>query len=300
MRFHPCYFSYSAGSNSRNPYGYRIVDETTNLRLDQLMELFPSVSQFLKQQPLIVSAYPATLGLTGITALVDTYLHPPTFIRALRLAACENASVLLAAQPLVGAELLLQHCKEKMEVPRHILWAVGGYYFPLSLENFIRKILAGKGCDITFLYSYGVAEIGHTCFAGISRLSCGEPLYQKVATEVTARIKEKELVLEAGNNRSVATGDYAQIIQGGWLIKNNITRLAPAIRDELESWTATDWLRRTGNLQTNPEGKITYQLRERKPKKKSKNEIPYYSFWDESDNYPTSKPCWGLTQEGNK
>ncbi|MEI8022434.1 MAG: hypothetical protein WCH39_29765, partial [Schlesneria sp.] len=69
----------------------------------------------------------------------------------------ENLSVLLTAQPLVGADLLLRATQERIELPKKILWGTGGYYLPVSLENYVRHHLGEYGIEVRFVYSYGMA-----------------------------------------------------------------------------------------------------------------------------------------------
>ena len=134
-----CPLSYPAGSTSWEPYRFRVVGVQSADWVGHLLTCFPVVAEFFGSQSLVLSAYPATLGLSGFSPSVDSYLHPPTFFSALQLAAMENRNLLLAAQPLIGADLLYRATREGFPLPKRILWGIGGYYTPVSLEKFIRS-----------------------------------------------------------------------------------------------------------------------------------------------------------------
>ncbi|GAA5510579.1 hypothetical protein [Novipirellula caenicola] len=292
--------SYAAGSSSLEPYGFRILGQSDNQRLAQLLASFPKLATMLHPESLIVSAYPAALGLSGFAPFVDTYLHPPTFIRAMRLAALENRTVVMAAQPLAGVDLLLRTLRNRLEIPERILWAAGGYYFPSSLERFVSEQLRQHGCDIEFLHCYGVAEIGHTCFAAMQRFDSGHPRFHKVATEVAASVvgTDSRLALHHENGRAIVTEDYADQIDGEWLIQSGHGRMCPQVRDELESWTSHDWNRRTGYLSVDATGMI-FQLREWIDSEPDNNERRYFQFWEQYGGSMQCKPKWNRFTAAN-
>ncbi len=300
--------SYAAGSTSLEPYGFRVLGQSDSQRLSQLLESFPQLASWLRPDSLIISAYPAALGLNGFAPLVDTYLHPPTFIRAMRLAALENRTVVMAAQPLAGADLLLRTLRQQKEIPKRLLWAAGGYYFPLSLECFIRDSLAQVGCEIEYLHCYGVAEIGHTCFAAMDRFESAHPRYRKVAAEVTASVlgTSCQLALRHDNGREIVTEDFADEINGDWLIQSGHGRMSPQVRDQLESWSSQDWSRRTGYL-AEAESVIVCQLREwidnndsissemtssKMTNRDTAKEQRYFRFWEQHGGSMQCKPKW--------
>ena len=282
--------SFAAGSNSLDPHGYRVIDESARCRLTQLTKTFPILTSFLNSSSLIISAYPAALGLTGLAPFVDTYLHPETFIRAMRLAVAESRPVVLVAQPLVGADLILQYCRKEFEFPSRLLWASGGYPLPISLEKFVLELTSSRSCDTTVLHSYGVAEIGHSCFAAMDRFDSGIPRFKKVATEVTAHLSPAsgQLSLKL-NNRCVQTGDTAKIIDGDWEIESG--RLDLLIREELESWSALKWERRTGYLIAKNRTSV-FQLREGVSESGASDESHYHKFWHLYGGSLTAKPLW--------
>ncbi len=287
-----CQLSYAAGSTSLDPYGFRTIDVRAPRSFDRLLSEFPMFMDYFSINALIVSAYPAGLGLAGTAPLVDTYLHPPTFFRSLRLAAKEKRPVLFASQPLAGADLLIRHCAQNLEMPRRLLWANGGYYLPVSLEKCIRTLLAEQGCELMCLYSYGVAEIAHTCFAAVNRFDCGLPRYKLVASDVTPSVNAASELSLASSERSVATGDTAAVVEGDWKITGSTTRLQPLVFSELESWSIGDWKRRTGYLVNLAERRL-FQLREDVCAESNEFEIGFHDFWKRNGGSFTYKPNWG-------
>jgi hypothetical protein len=283
--------SFAAGSTSLDPYGYRILDVEDGNRLSELTTAFPSLIEYLNAESLVISAYPAALGIHGFAPFVDTYLHPPTFIRAMRLASLEQRRVVLASQPLTGAELLLRMLDSGFELPAKMLWAVGGYFLPKSLEKFMRERLAIQGCRITVLQCYGIAEIGHTCFAALDRDASGSPKYRLVAGDVGIRtVPETEELILHREGREVNTQDRIFRMEDFWKIENDPKRLSAKVREELESWTENEWQRRTGYLRSE-KGNLSVQLRESAEQLEA-NEVAYFRFWERFGGSPQTKPLW--------
>jgi hypothetical protein len=283
--------SYAAGSTSVDPQGYRLIGQRDGQRLPQLKSVFPSLADLIDPNSLIINAYPAALGLQGFAPLVDTYLHPPTLIRSLRLAARQSRAVVFAAQPLVGADLLLKAIDAGFELPTKMLWATGGYFFPQSLEKFISERLSDFGCETHFLHCYGVAEIGHTCFAATNRFSSGLPMYRKIVPDVEAYAGVNGFMTLSIEGRSIVTSDYIEPREGHWSIWNGASRLCPSVSSLLESWTSDSWSRRTGYLRSTKEG-YAFQLRENVGSKNSDQEYRYHEFWDRFGGSVQSKPIW--------
>ena len=78
--------SYSSGSENRDPYGFRIVKPGGNL-LGLIRAMFPDlVSGFGDRLPMVINAYPASIGTFDFGVLVDSYLSYTTASRALELA----------------------------------------------------------------------------------------------------------------------------------------------------------------------------------------------------------------------
>ena len=290
---HGVIYSYAAGSTSSDPDGYRRVETTSPSRLPQLLATFAPLRSWIHSQSLIISAYPASLGLTGSAPLVDTYLHPPAFLRACHLAQRERRDVVFASQPLFGAQLIGQLCDAAADVPSRMLWAVGGYPLPQSLEAFIRRRLEVRGCELKVLQAYGVAEIGHTCFAAIERSAAGWPLYRQVAQEVSAEIvgRDHRLKLTAASGRSIVTGDRAERIDDHWRLTNGTDRVDPIILRQLDSWTDDHWKRRTGYLHAT-EDHAAFQLRPDHEPSGDQAETPFHEFWSRHGGWWTCKPRW--------
>ncbi len=283
--------SYAAGSTSLDPNGYRLIGENDGQRLTQLLAVFPDLSSIISPNCLIINAYPAALGLQGFAPYVDTYLHAPTLIRALRLAAQQERPVVFAAQPIVGADLLIKAIDAGWELPQSMLWATGGYYFPHSLERYIAKRLRLAGCEVRFLHCYGVAEIAHTCFAATSRFSDGTPRYRKIIDPVEVGKSSAGFMTLALNGRRVVTSDYVKRIKNEWSIDNGPSRLSLRVANELESWNEGEWSRRTGYLKST-QGSIEYQLREHIELVETEAEHRFHRFWEAFGGSLQSKPQW--------
>ncbi|MDA8743733.1 hypothetical protein N9N28_03765 [Rubripirellula amarantea] len=288
----PCQLSYAAGSTSLEPGGYRVIGHGDHGRIGELVQAFPSLGQVLNDRAMIISAYPAALGIQTSVPFVDTYLHAPTLIRSLRLATQQERSVVFAAQPLAGADLLIKMLNTPYGLPKRMLWAAGGYYFPASLETYMTQQLADRGCQLDVLHCYGVAEVGHTCFAATHRDELGEPLYRLVASDVLASVDDQQgsLVLSR-EGRSICTGDYAQAIGDHWLIRSSAYRLASQVRREIESWRAEQWVSRTGYLRYESD-RFTFQLREGHQPNGQKTLLSFHQFWERHGGSLQSKPTW--------
>ena len=283
--------SYPAGASAWDPYRFRVVgSESPNWR-SRLIGCFPAVAEFFGPQSLVISAYPATLGLTGFCPSVETFLHPATFFSALQLAALEDRPVLLAAQPLIGADLLYRAIQEHLPLPRKILWGTGGYETPVSLEHFVRSRLRDCGVEIRCLYSYGMAEVGHSLLCAMERTSSGSPAYRQIADDIQVQTDESsQLVIVDRNGRPFPTGDFAEQHDGSWSIRSSPHRLDPRVKAMLESWGDREWSRRTGYLSAS-DRRVKFQLRER-VRKQEANELCYHLFWHRFGGAITMKPKW--------
>ena len=284
--------SYAAGSTSLDPFGFRMLGQSDQSRFGQLMEVFPELRNWISCESLVVNAYPAALGLAGFAPLVDTYMHPPTFIRSMRLAAIEQRTVLLAAQPLAGTDFLLRMLAAGYEIPHRMLWASGGYYFPSSLQEFIRDQLAAHQCELKVLHCYGAAEVGHTCFAALNRFDSGHPRYRHVATQIDANIAfaSGQLVLST-SDQAIDTGDYAEYRDSQWKIENSPSRLSSAMHSELESWGSSQWENRTGYAGWHQES-TQWQRREWVSPPKEQSELSFFRFWESHGGSFQTKPIW--------
>ncbi len=288
----PCQLSYAGGSTSLDPNGFRVIGRGDHSRILELLTAFPSLGEILNDHCMIISAYPAALGIQASVPFVDTYLHTPTLIRSLRLAAQQGRNVVFAAQPLAGADLLLKMLRSPFDMPRRMLWAAGGYYFPASLLEYMQYQLAARGCELRVLFCYGIAEVGHTCFAATQRDEKGEPLYRLVAGDVVATVESetKRLVLSR-EGRAVCTGDYAHRVGETWRILNSPERVSPQVRSEIESWHGHQWASRTGYLRYQS-GSFTFQLREGHSTKEDRESLSFHRFWERYGGSLQSKPTW--------
>ncbi|MEL7499527.1 MAG: hypothetical protein AAFN77_18125 [Planctomycetota bacterium] len=273
--------------------GFRILEQGSNERIAQLAREFPLVASLIDRKPFVISAYPAALGLSGVSTYVDTYMHATTFVRSCRLASQRGLPVVFVAQPIVGVEFLLQLVREGFEIPRDIFWVSGGYYLPVSLELFAKELMNRADCELEVIHSYGAAEVGHTCFAAISRSASGQPMYKKVSDDVKAKIDEfsSELTLSK-NGISLATRDIATLQDGFWTISNSPSRLAASVKHMLESFRNDEWSRYTGRTNWSVGGQLVLQLR-MGISVASDNERQYFTFWDQFNGGPSFKPKWG-------
>lgn len=290
--------SFSAGTTSTDPYGFRVLATGAQSKVTKLAKLFPELSGYADRSSILINAYGASLGLDGAMNYVDTYLNKNTFCRALTLAAKEKRLAIVTAQPLIGAEFLLNCCDKQVPFPTRILWAVGGYYLPKSLERTMRLACEERGCSLDIIHCYGVAEIGHTCFAATERGSDGLPLYIQADDNVIARIDEAgELVIESRCPRvTIATSDHGARIGDRWKITSGRERLSEDVQDLLESWTSGEWRLRSGRLQFIDSGWV-FQLREGQAANASQTSVRYFEFCEMFGVELTSKPNWGQTSK---
>ncbi|MEM9826640.1 MAG: hypothetical protein AAF958_08625 [Planctomycetota bacterium] len=254
--------SYAAGSQSRDPHGYRVVDGADATRIGEICVLFPRVATYLNDRTMVLLAYPATLGIQSPGVLIDTYLHPPTFIRAIHLASLEERPVILAAQPLMGADLILRALAAGVPFPKRMLWASGGYGLPESLEDFVRRRLQAAGCQLEVLHCYGTAEVGHSLFVAMERLPSGRPRYRKAAQHVRTRMDEDRSRLEViTDSNSHTLDDIVRQDGEDFEIVPQAKRVCEDVDRELESWTDWQWSRWTGRV-ARVDGKWVVQCRE--------------------------------------
>jgi hypothetical protein len=296
-------YSYAAGSSSMDPEGFRVVNNADGSRIGEVCQLFPQLARFFCDRTMIVVAYPATLGLTSPGVLIDTYVHPPTFIRSLHLAAIEERPVVVVAQPLVGADFILRAIRQRIPLPNRMLWASGGYFLPESLERFVRDRLRQEGCELEVLHCYGTAEVGHSLFAAVDRLASGRPHYCKAAAHVATMFNEKNNRLTAITAvASQELEDEVRVEQDGFDIIPHPSRLSPSVFQTLESWKALQWSRWTGFV-ADVSGELTVQCRqwvspdEETPEPKYREpkyrEIEYHEFFARHGGSSLAKPPWG-------
>lgn len=291
-------FSFAAGSNSTDPHGYRVVSESDSSRIDEVCRLFPQLTQYFSAATMVLVAYPAPLGLISPGILVDTYLHPPTFCRAMHLAAIEERPVVVVAQPVVGADMLLRAVNSGNPLPAKILWASGGYYLPESLERFIRNQLKAAGCELAVLHCYGTAEIGHSLFVAIDRLASGRPRFLKAAANVSVEADDRNgrLTLTTSSGTKHVLEDEVRVEDEGFDIIPHSQRLSQSILQTLESWSDPQWRRWTGFAIKTP-NELFVQCRESinvEPDSNSDNlhELEYHHFFAKFGGSNLTKPRW--------
>jgi hypothetical protein len=287
--------SYSASSNQAGPDGFRILAPAVSY-LPALIERWPLLGDALgKQPPLIINTYPASLGQFTFGIFVDTYLSVQTGLRALQLAAREGQTALLMGQPLFLAELLFRGFQQGIPWPESLILACGGYVMPLSLENVLTQRLTAQSVNCLVLHCYGVAEVDAACLVALERNQQGEILYNPRNNEIQAKISQGRLFL--GHHKPGKalqlwdTGDFAVRDDAALKITPCPARLAPSVIANLESWSESDWERRTGYL-SGSQGSIC-QLREGfQPE--SEHESAHFLFAHESGFSWLRKPAWGV------
>jgi hypothetical protein len=259
--------SYSAGSTRRTPDGYRFVRRSGATSAPNMLlavaTRWPEVLERLQgRPPLIVNAYPATLGEFVFGIAIDTYLSPRTASRALWLAQREGLTAVLLAQPLFAAELLFGHRRSNSPWPTEVVLATGGYCMPETLEQALTSELADAGSRLSVIHFYGAAEVDAGCM--LARRVDGRLVYYPRGEDVSVTVDGGHVLLAREQDDGTwsepfRTGDTAvQTPDGGFeLVDPPGTRAALA---RLNRWTRDDWLRRTGWM-TMQDGEVLVQVR---------------------------------------
>ncbi|MEM6979036.1 MAG: hypothetical protein AAF539_05155 [Planctomycetota bacterium] len=278
--------SYSAGSTSRDPHGFRVIEMESGSasgpsKLESLLKIFPSLIEFLRTpaQSLVINAYPASLGSLDGVDLVDTYLHPPTFARAAALAAQQNRPVIVLAQPLTGADMIrFLLSQTDATLPERLLWACGGTPMPQSLERTVRNWLGDRGCELRVLHCYGLAELDHTLFAALERDEVGRPCFQQINGNLKLQIGPQGLVermslnqtipnnpSDSEEHREVECHDQIEQHATGFAIGGDETKFSQCVLDYIDTWSDWDWTELTGHLAFDSVGNCFLQRRYRQP-----------------------------------
>jgi hypothetical protein len=288
--------SFSAGGDIDDIHKWRVVvDKGRSVR--DLVHLFPDLEPrgFLRD-PIVISVYPATLGLFDDALCIDTYQRPANLSRGLNLAKSEDRPVMLLGQPLPMAELLLEHLQANRPMPAHLLMLIGGYECPRGLEACLRARLASAGVEHDVVHGYGTAEVAAGCLMG--RRGPDGLLHYRLATAsvaVQVRAGILWLRLQGTDEPAVDTGDLAEAMtvdgHAGWRIQPSEVRVAQWVRETLDSWTAVDWHRYTGYLAKGPQG-LRIQLR-RGLTSERPEEVTFGRFQDEYEASFLDKPRWG-------
>ncbi|HEY0913948.1 MAG TPA: hypothetical protein VGE22_03665 [Solimonas sp.] len=291
--------SYSAGSTQTGPDGFRKVNRG-GLSLTAIVRAhWPHLlAPFGGRTPLVINAYPATIGFPTDGAMVDCYLSPRTASRALQLAAREDMPVILMCQSLFLAELLFRHVAQGFALPNAVMAIAGGYCTPHSLHASLTQLLAAHGVPFTLLQGYGVAEVEAGMLWGVDYDAQGRVIYRPRGPDIHAQTIDGRLHLALKDasgkllNEPFDTGDDATISGGDILISNARSRLTPAVMQELESWDLNAWRRRTGYLGRH-DGSLLFQLREGEQPADGR-ELGHYLFGDRFGFSWLNKPRWGL------
>ena len=290
--------SYSAGSTRRTPDGYRFVRRSgETLAPNMLLAVatrWPDMLERLHgRPPLIVNAYPATLGEFAFGIAIDTYLSPRTASRALWLAQREGLTAVVLAQPLFAAELLLAHRRSGSPWPTEVMLATGGYTMPATLEQALASELADAGSRLSVIHLYGAAEVDAGCM--LARRVDGHLIYYPRGEDVSVTLDDGHVLLAREHSdgswpEPFDSGDTAvRTPDGGFeLMDPPGTRAALA---RFERWTRDDWQRRTGWL-TMRDGEVAVQLRT-SSSASSSEEIDYYDFARMAGMTWLDKPRWG-------
>lgn len=289
--------SYSAGSTRRTPDGYRVVRRsgqtlTTNM-LAAVATRWPEVLERLQgRPPLVINAYPATLGDFAFGIAIDTYLSPRTASRALWLAQQQGLTAVLLAQPLFAAELLFAHRRSGTPWPAEVILATGGYVMPATLEGALTDELADAGSRLAVIHFYGAAEVDAACM--LSRRTDGRLAYYPRGEDVSVSLDSGDLLLARRQPDGVwsepfRTGDTAvQAADGAFELIDPPGATATLAR--FDRWTRDDWLRRTGWLALRDD-EIVAQVRASLAVT-TPEEIEYYDFARLAGMTWLDKPRW--------
>lgn len=290
--------SYSAGSTQTGPDGFRTVNRAGLPLLGLVQKLFPAVyAPFGTRLPLVLNAYPASVGFPTDGVLVDCYLSFRTASRALQLAAREDMPVLILGQSLFIAELLRRHLAQGFAWPKALIALVGGYYTPLSLERAMQATVQPAGVSLRFVHGYGVAEVEAGMLLASERNAAGQLRYRARGADIHVSTPGGRLHLALqGSDGSLRaapfdTGDTAVVDGEGWIIANGGSRLGTPVLEALEHWTNADWSRRTGYLKRS-DSALWLQLREGVTAT-STHELGFHAYAERFGMAWLEKPRWG-------
>lgn len=284
--------SYSAGSAELDPLKFRYVEDS-NAKIGAAITLFPEIAKFLTKTPVVINCYPATLGYFESVVYIDTYQRPINFSRGLMLAEQLNTACIIMGQPLCVTHLLLEHYKNHPDIalPKQILFALGGYYLPESLEQAMRKLIDKSSPE--FLHAYGMAEVDYACLLGTSRNKSGQILYKVVNENIRVELINGYLHLKLlAENHLFNTGDYASWENNRLIIYPGSKRMSTYVKNLLKRWRNEDWYRRTGYIARH-KGKLRIQLRAG-VEPKYDNEVEFYLFCRNYNMSWAEKPAWSI------
>jgi len=291
MTLHPGdVISYSAGSTRGGPDGFRVVRSDAGPFAGAGPIMKPWLDQCAGRVPMLVQAYPATLGGFAHGVMVDTYLSPRVASRAFQLAARESMPVMLASQPLLAAHMLVMHARQDVPWPRDLLLVTGGYPLPKSLEGMLLAMSEQRGCRMVVIQAYGMAEVDAGCLLAVRRDGSGRPVFRPRGDDVRVALVEGRLQLALPGGTWHDTGDRAESAgTDEFIIHPNPARAHPETLAELESWDDAAWWRRTGYVARRPEWR--YQLRPGSAPE-AERETPFHAYAAGHDMSWLVKPDW--------
>lgn len=290
--------SYSAGSTQTGPDGFRKVNRAGLPLVGMVRSLFPQVyAPFGGRLPLVINAYPASVGFPTDGVLVDCYLSTRTASRALQLAAREKMPVLILAQSLFVAEMLRRHLAQGFAWPDALIALVGGYHTPVSLERAMQGWLQPAGVSLGFVHGYGAAEVEAGMLLASERNAQGQLRYRPRGADIHISTPGGRLHLALqdaqGQLRAAPfdSGDHARADGDAWIIENAEKRLNPQVLAMLESWSADDWARRTGYVRREANNPCI-QLREGVTATVA-DELAFHLYAERHGMAWLEKPKWG-------
>lgn len=292
--------SYSGGSSQTGPDGYRFARRATGARgvdlVGAVRARWPDLESLGRAPLMFINAYPAHIGDFKQGVQVDTYLNPRTADRALALAARENLTAVLLAQPLFAAELLLPERTRSSPLPTSLVLWVGGYALPASLHRSLTEAATLRGSALEIVQFYGAAEVDAGCLIGRELDRDGQVIYFLRGGDVRAELRDEFLYLQCRDasgawSEPFDTGDRARDYDEGFVLVRDPARVAPEVWSELDRWTIPLWRRRTGYVECTSEG-LNLQLRQGYVVTEP-NERDYYDFCSRTSMSWLAKPRWG-------
>jgi hypothetical protein len=288
--------SYSAGRTDLNPYRFRVVG-SGDTQFNRILIAFPELNAYVRAAPpVIINAYPATLGQLPFGIFIDSYLRQENLSRALLFAEAEQVPAIILAQPLPVIEFLTRHIQLSLPLPRSVVFFVGGYAMPASAEAYLLRLCSKVASTASVYHAYGDAEVDFAILVG--KRDRVNVLFKQVHPSVIVSSDSGKLTLAKSehvldNDKSgVRTEDSVEITDEGIRIVSGYARLAPDVSLLLESWSDDDWRRRTGYLHRASEGAYIIQLRvDELPV--DPNELDYFEFCRRFRSGWTEKPKWG-------
>jgi hypothetical protein len=285
---------FSAGTTQDGPEGYGLVGPASGL-LRASAQKWPGIAAALDGMPMLINAYPTSIGRFDAGVLVDTYLSPRTVARALHLAHLRRLPAVLVSTPLFAADVLLAYAKSERPWPRSLVLVSGGYPMPSSLQAVLREV-AGENCRVfSLLHLYGATEADAACMMAVERDDAGELIYHVRGDDVEVRVESGDLLLSvkepsgAYKVREYKTGDQARRVGAGYAIWND-RRFSREVMTLLTGWNKDIWSRRTGHALRVGNDRL-FQLRDG-PVVPQSHEMEFYDFWRQSGLGWLQKPVW--------